>query len=174
MPPRNWRLRIEDILESIGKISRYTKGMNFDTFAQNEMAIDAVVRNFSIIGEAARHVPEQIQMRCPELPWEDMCAMRNVLVHQYFGADLKTIWETIRHDFPPLTPSYSGFLTKTRDLPGGEQIERMIRAALRLRFKTFLTERCILPRRLAPCCRPVSKRPSLPRLRQVNMTLSKR
>lgn len=104
MPPRDWKLRIEDIQESIDKIFRYTEGMDFATFARNEMVVDAVMRNFSVIGEAAGRVPEDVQMRYPDLPWEEMRAMRNVLVHQYFGADLKTIWETIRHDLPPLVP----------------------------------------------------------------------
>lgn len=102
MPPRDWRLRIEDILECIGKISHYTDGMGVDAFRENGLVVDAVIRNISVIGEAARHVPDDVVARHPDLPWDEMRGMRNVLVHEYFGADIDTIWETARRDLPPL------------------------------------------------------------------------
>jgi uncharacterized protein with HEPN domain len=110
VPPRNWRLRIEDILDSIDRIQRYALGMDFASFSSNEMVIDAVVRNFAIIGEAASHVPDEWQRRYPELPWADMRDMRNVLVHEYFGADLRTIWDTVQADLPPLIPQMKRIL----------------------------------------------------------------
>ncbi len=102
MPPRNWQLRIEDIIECIDKISRYIQGMDMTTFLANDLVVDAVVRNISVIGEAARHVPDEIQTRYPHLPWREMRGMRNVIVHEYFGADAITIWETACRELPPL------------------------------------------------------------------------
>ena len=58
--PRDWKFRIEDILDSIVRIQRYIKGMSFDQFSQDEKTIDAVLRNFGIIGEAVRNIPEEI------------------------------------------------------------------------------------------------------------------
>lgn len=113
MPPRDWRLRVEDILESIERILRYTAGMDFDAFRANEMAVDAVIRNFAVIGEAARQVPEEIQRKHSVIPWGDMRDMRNVVIHQYFGADPKTIWETIRNDLSPLVPALRRILSET-------------------------------------------------------------
>lgn len=110
MPPRNWRLRIEDMLEGIEKVLRYTHGMDFDAFCANEMVVDAVVCNFAVIGEAARHVPSEVRVRYPDLPWAEMQDMRNALVHEYFGADLRTIWETLQGDLPPLIPLFSKIL----------------------------------------------------------------
>ncbi len=114
MPTRNWKLRVEDILESINKILRYTQGMGYAVFCENEMVVDAVVRNFAIIGEAARHVPDEVQVRYSELPWADMRDMRNLLVHEYFGADLQTVWETVEHDLPPIVPLLQRILSENQ------------------------------------------------------------
>lgn len=102
MPDRDWRLRIQDILESVAKIQRYTAGMSFEEFQADEKTIDAVIRNFEIIGEAARHIPREIQECYPDLPWAEMRGMRDILIHQYFGVSLPIVWHTIQYDLPPL------------------------------------------------------------------------
>lgn len=104
MPPREWDFRVRDILESIAKIQRYTDGLDLKRFRDHEMALDAVIRNLEVIGEAAHQVPDEIKASAPDLPWKEMRAMRNLLAHEYFGADPKTVWETARHDLPPLIP----------------------------------------------------------------------
>lgn len=76
--------------------------MALGSFIKNDLVIDAVIRNLAVIGEAAAHVPNEICGRYAALPWNDMRGMRNVLVHEYFGANLKTIWDTVRHDLPPI------------------------------------------------------------------------
>lgn len=112
MPGRDWKLRVQDILESIEKILRYTKGMTFEEFKQDDKTIDAVIRNFTVIGEAARHVPREIEERYPELPWTEMPGMRHILVHEYFGVSLPTIWHTIQNDLPPLVPKLKEVLKR--------------------------------------------------------------
>lgn len=102
MPPRNWKIRIDDILESISKIRRYTRGFDFDKFEDDEKTIDAVIRNLEIIGEAARNVPREIQTLYPDLPWAEMQTMRNIVIHQYHGVNLKIIWQTVQEDLPSI------------------------------------------------------------------------
>ncbi len=68
MPPRGWRLRLEDILDSITKIERYIYGLSFEEFCVDDRTFDAVAWNFGIIGEAARNVPPEITGRYPEIP----------------------------------------------------------------------------------------------------------
>lgn len=102
MPPRDWNLRIKDILESIAKISRYTEGITFEIFSADEMIIDAVVRNIAIIGEAARNIPVEIQEKYPQIPWDEICGMRNIVIHQYFGVSLSILWQTVKEDLPKL------------------------------------------------------------------------
>lgn len=105
MPPRHWRARVEDILDAIARIQRYTEGMDSDAFAKDQKTIDAVVRNLEIIGEASRHIPNEIQNRYPALPWSEMRSMRNLLSHAYFLVDVGILWKTVRDDLGPIAPS---------------------------------------------------------------------
>lgn len=100
MPSRAWRFRIQDILECISRIEAYTAGMTYPTFRENQMVIDAVVRNLEIIGEAASHVPAEVQQRHPHLPWDEMRGIRNVLIHEYFGVSVEIVWKTVRENLP--------------------------------------------------------------------------
>lgn len=104
MPPRDWQLRLQDILDSIDRVQRYTDGMTFASFCADDKTIDAVVRNFEIIGEAARHIPQNIETRYPQVPWVEMRGMRNLLIHEYFGISLPILWHTLTHNLPPLPP----------------------------------------------------------------------
>jgi len=99
---KRWQVRIEHILDAIGKIERYTTGLNEDTFAQQSVIVDAVIRNFQVIGEAARHIPNEVQARYPEIPWSQMQGMRHILVHDYFAVKLDVVWRTIQQSLPPL------------------------------------------------------------------------
>jgi uncharacterized protein with HEPN domain len=76
--------------------------MDFSTFSTDRRTNLAVVRALEIIGEATRHVPKSIRRRYPDVPWQDMAAMRNKLIHEYFGVDLEVLWRTIQEDLPPL------------------------------------------------------------------------
>lgn len=71
-------------------------------FRENELVQDALIRNFAVIGEAARHVPEEIKVSHPEVPWARMRGIRNLLVHEYFGIDSKIVWDTVWEELPGL------------------------------------------------------------------------
>jgi uncharacterized protein with HEPN domain len=96
VPPRNWKIRIADILQCILKIRRLTKGYSFEAFQGDEKTIDSVLRNLEIIGEAARHVPEDIRQRYLEIPWAEMLIMRNIVIHEYHGVNLSIVWQTVK------------------------------------------------------------------------------
>ena len=102
MPHKDWKFRIQDILDAVSAIDKYTKGMEFSAFIKDRRTVDAVVRNLIIIGEAAGHVPEDICLKHPEVPWYDMRGMRNFVVHEYFRADDKVLWDTVQVDLPHL------------------------------------------------------------------------
>ena len=102
---RDWRLRLSDIRDSAEKILRYVHGMDFDTFSQDQRTIDAVIRNFEIIGEAARHVPDELKSAHPHISWRETTRMRNRLIHAYFGVNVTIVWDTIVNDLPPLLSS---------------------------------------------------------------------
>lgn len=115
MPPRDWTMRIEDILDSIAQIQAYVRGMTFDSFQADRKTIDAVVRNITIIGEAANNVPPSVADSHPEIPWKLMRDFRNVVVHRYFGLDARVIWDTAQADIPPLVDSLRRLLADGAD-----------------------------------------------------------
>ena len=104
MPPRDWRQRFADILEAVRRIQAYTADLSLETFAGNQLVVDAVIRNLTVIGEAARSVPADVEAQHPELPWLEMRGMRNLVVHEYFGVDAAVVWHTVRDDLPGLVP----------------------------------------------------------------------
>ncbi|MCX7000339.1 MAG: DUF86 domain-containing protein [Candidatus Sumerlaeota bacterium] len=114
---REWRFRIEDIIDSIFRIERYTKDITFQEFSSNEMILDAVIRNFIIIGEAARNIPQEITQSYPDIPWRLMGDLRNFVAHTYWGINLQTIWDTIQNDLPPLVPQLQAILKAEGDRP---------------------------------------------------------
>lgn len=80
---RDYRLQLDDILEAIERITEYTEGTNWDTFSSDRKTQDAVVRNLEIIGEAARNLPDEIKEQTPEIEWQKIIALRNILIHEY-------------------------------------------------------------------------------------------
>jgi uncharacterized protein with HEPN domain len=80
------------------------EGVSFGDFQSDPKTVDTVIRNFIVIGEAARSVPKEITGKHPRVPWRLMGDMRNFAIHEYWGVELQTIWETIKKDLPPLIP----------------------------------------------------------------------
>jgi uncharacterized protein with HEPN domain len=76
--------------------------MSEEAFAANRLVVDAVERNFTIIGEASRQIPVDVQRKHPEIPWAVMQGMRNILMHEYDAVKLDVIWRTIQSDLSPL------------------------------------------------------------------------
>ncbi|RJP64428.1 MAG: DUF86 domain-containing protein [Candidatus Abyssobacteria bacterium SURF_17] len=100
--PRDYRLYLDDILESIDAIIQYVDQMNFDEFSTDRKTVDAVVRNMEVIGEAARNLPDEIKELAPEIEWKKIVALRNVLAHEYFNITKKILWDIIHTKLPPL------------------------------------------------------------------------
>lgn len=104
MSPRIWQDRLRDILDAIAEIQKFTHGMEYASFRDDDKSVRAVEMNFIIIGEAANQIPNEVEEQYPEIPWHLMRAMRNRIVHAYFSLDEKLMWDTIQHDLPPLIP----------------------------------------------------------------------
>ena len=102
MSERDHRLFLQDILDSIEKIETYTKDIDFKGFRNNPMIIDAVIRNLEIIGEAASKIPGKIIKKYPAVPWSKMKAIRNKVIHEYFGVDFNITWKTVKKSLPAL------------------------------------------------------------------------
>ena len=100
MSKRDSHLLITDILESASKILDYTSGLDFEEFTTDSKTIDAVIRNFEIIGEAAGRLPEDFKENYPEIDWQRIRGFRNRIVHDYFGIDYSIVWN-IKESFLP-------------------------------------------------------------------------
>ena len=92
MSNRTPQLLLEDIIASAIKILTYTDGLSFEQFLSDDKTVDAVIRNFEIIGEAANRLPEEIRDRYPNIDWHRIRGFRNRIVHDYMGIDYKIVW----------------------------------------------------------------------------------
>ncbi len=102
MPPREWRVRLRDIVEASERALSYVQGLTFEQFAADPRTVDAVSYAIVVIGEAVKAIPDDVTRAAPEIPWADIRGMRNKVAHEYFGVDVKVLWQTIREDLPPL------------------------------------------------------------------------
>ncbi len=99
---RDYKQQLDDILQAITFIREYVKGMDYKAFEADRKTQDAVIRNLEIIGEAARTVPEEVRDKAAEIQWNKIIALRNILIHEYFGVNLKIIWDVIQNKLDAL------------------------------------------------------------------------
>ena len=97
--------------------------MDLEAFLSDRRTNLAVIRALEIVGEAARNIPDTERRNLSQIPWEEMVAMRNILIHQYFGVDLEVLWRTVKEDLPPLRDEIRRVLEeKEEDDTKGTQI----------------------------------------------------
>jgi uncharacterized protein with HEPN domain len=109
---RDPELLLKDILEAISAIERFVEGIDFEGFKNNDEKTSAVIRKFEIIGEAAKGLPEDLKAKYPELPWREMAAFRDKLIHFYFGIKYELVWQTIKKRLPTLKQFIKDILDK--------------------------------------------------------------
>jgi uncharacterized protein with HEPN domain len=112
---RTHRLYLNDINEAIERIEVYVKDLTFEEFSKNMLVIDAVVRNFEIIGEATKHIPAEIKTDNPLIKWKEMAGMRDKLAHEYFGVNIEILWKTAKNRLPTLKPFVKELLKDTEE-----------------------------------------------------------
>ena len=100
MSRRDTQLLIEDILEAANRILTYTRDLSFEDFTADQKTVDAVARNFEIIGEAASRLPEEFKSKHTEINWIRITGLRNRIIHEYFGVDYSLVWK-IKLDYIP-------------------------------------------------------------------------
>lgn len=101
---RNYKIYLEDIVTAMESIETFVKGIDFDKFKNDDKTSSAVIRKFEIIGEATKHIPDEIRQEYVDIPWKEMSGMRDRLIHFYFGIDYKLVWTTIKERLPQLIP----------------------------------------------------------------------
>ncbi|MBU4512606.1 DUF86 domain-containing protein [Patescibacteria group bacterium] len=99
---KNNKIYLQHIKEAIETIEDYLKGVDYNVFKKDKMIRDAVIRELQIIGEAANNFDKNFIKKHPEIPYRDMIDMRNFIIHEYFGVDVKTVWDTCQIDLKEL------------------------------------------------------------------------
>ncbi|WP_420455965.1 DUF86 domain-containing protein [Rubrivirga sp.] len=102
MADRTDRLRVEDMRQAVGRALTYVEGKTEADLAADTLTLDAVVRNLSVLGEAAHHVSPPTRALAVEIEWDRIVRSRHIVVHGYFGVDLGIVWRILTVHLPPL------------------------------------------------------------------------
>jgi len=97
---RSYLLYLEDMLNSMMKIKEYIKDLDFNEFKKNSLVSDAVIRNFEVLGESSKNIPIEVKAKYPDVPWNKMYGLRNLISHAYFGIDYEILWEISKNHLP--------------------------------------------------------------------------
>ena len=109
---RDSRLFLQDILDSCDRIERFTGSMSLEDFSDDEMTLSAVRDQIMIIGEAVKHIPDEMKAKYPEIRWDEIAGMRDVLIHAYFRTDVRLIYKTATRDIADLKPNVQSMLAE--------------------------------------------------------------
>jgi len=93
--PRDSSAYFEDILDAIGAIRDYTQSLTRESFGGDRKTVDAVLRNLEVIGEAVKQVPAEVRTAHPNVEWQKIAGLRDILIHAYFGVDLDIVWDVV-------------------------------------------------------------------------------
>jgi uncharacterized protein with HEPN domain len=106
---------LDDIITAIADTAEFTQGMSYEMFAADKKTVNAVLRSLEVLGEATKHIPTSFRKKHPDLPWSKMAGMRDVLIHDYMGVDLKTVWKVAQERLPELKPLLEGLRPAKND-----------------------------------------------------------
>ncbi|MFQ4136723.1 DUF86 domain-containing protein [Nodosilinea sp. PGN35] len=102
---------LRDMLDAIDAVEEFTAGMSFEDFEADQKTVYAVIRAIEIVGEATKTIPQPLRGKYTQVPWKSIAGMRDKVIHQYFGVNLRVIWDTIKQDFPALQPTIAQMLS---------------------------------------------------------------
>ena len=102
---REWRFYLRDMRGFCDRILSVSASLTRTAFNEHDLVYDGIVRNIELLGEAARQIPEEIRILAPDVEWSAIIALRNILVHAYFGVDDDILWDIVRNKIAPLRAS---------------------------------------------------------------------
>ena len=103
---RDYKLFIQDVIDSINKIQEYLKGITEEQFKENIQLQDAVIRRLEIIGEASKNIPRSVKQANKNIPWKDISDYRDFITHSYFEASLRRVWEVVTKEIVKIKENF--------------------------------------------------------------------
>jgi uncharacterized protein with HEPN domain len=107
---REIRDYLNDILDNIGRVEQFIRGINFEAFTDDPQKVYAVLHALMIVGEAVRRVPTSLRRTHTEVSWRSIVGLRNIVAHEYFAVYLPRVWQIIHEDLPPLQEAITHIL----------------------------------------------------------------
>ena len=111
--PRDYKLYLEDILRSIEKIEEYRKGITFSKLSESNLLLDAILYNLQIIGEAAKHISDDVRKKHLDIERRKIAGLRDIVAHEYFGISYEIVWDILQNKLPPLNAAIKKILEET-------------------------------------------------------------
>jgi len=93
---------LADIVECCEKVLKFTAGMTYKDFVNDDLHFDAVVRNLEIIGEATKSISAQTRQKFPDVKWRKIAGFRDIVAHNYFGVSDEIVWDVVENEIPTL------------------------------------------------------------------------
>jgi uncharacterized protein with HEPN domain len=112
---RKVKLFLSDIIENMKMAEDLTSGIEYQSFISDKARHYAVLRCIEIIGEAAKHINEEIRSASPMIPWKEMAGMRDKVIHFYMGVDFDVVWQVVTVRYPPLRQEIEAIFSKTEE-----------------------------------------------------------
>ena len=106
---------LQDILDACNRIDRFIGSLSLDDFSDDDKTLSAVRDQIMIIGEAVKQIPDEMKEKHQDIPWDEIAGMRDVLIHDYMGVDLKTVWKVLQKRLPGLKPLLKGLISTKKD-----------------------------------------------------------
>lgn len=107
---REPKVFLEDIYAAAVKIEKYTKGLSFEDFVDNDLVSDAVIKNVLVIGEATKNISGEIREKTPHIEWRKMAGMRDMMIHGYFSINYRIVWDVAQNKVPTLKQQIQNLL----------------------------------------------------------------
>lgn len=115
--PRDYKIFLQDVLEAIANVAEFVGAMTRNEFEADKKTVHAVVRDLEVIGEAIKSVPAEVRGRHPQVPWQRIAGLRDILIHHYFEIDIDIVWDIIQNKLPELKLQIETVLGDSREKP---------------------------------------------------------
>ena len=107
---RDITLYLGDILQNIDDTQQFIANMTYEQFVEDKKTVNAVIRSIEVIGEASKHIPLDIRIKQPDVPWKDMAGMRDKCIHDYVGVDFEVVWTAVKVELLSIRPMIQSLL----------------------------------------------------------------